>query len=139
MRRLALIGAYVAFLVGAVFAYAAVTNRGRDYYVHQSKSVGLSGHVTGLYPGVKKNLNLKIVNGAKARVIVRQVRIEVRSSSSDCESSNLEVAQPKGKANLKRGQTATMKVPVQMNLEAPEACQGTKFKLQFHAKYRWPT
>jgi hypothetical protein len=94
----------------------------------------ISGHVTALYPGVRKQLVLRVRNPNRFTIKVISVRVSVRSAVRGCSSRNLVVGRFRGSRKVARRRAAKVRVPITMVSRAAPACQGARFRLRFSGK-----
>ena len=93
----------------------------------------ISGSVDGLYPGVTRMMVLTLSNRPNAGKLV-VTTVDVTSVSVDKEgcSPALVVSDGwSGRKSIPKNGTATIAVPVRMRAEAPDACQGATFTLEY--------
>jgi hypothetical protein len=99
-----------------------------------ARTLVLSGHVSGLFPGSTRPLVLRIRNRNAFAVRVVSTRVVVRDASSRCRSSNLRVSRFRGSLRVRARQTGTLRLLVQMTPAAPNACQRAVFPLTLTAR-----
>ena len=97
--------------------------------------------VTGLYPGVSKELILTLHNtDPKHDIVVRHVRIrDIATTKRGCAPTrrNLTIRQYKGAAlRIPPGRTRTVSVLLSMLNTVSDACQRATFKLRYTARTR---
>ena len=97
--------------------------------------------VTGLYPGVSKELILRLQNSdPKHGIVVRRVRVrDIATTNSGCAPTrrNLAIRQYKGApVRIPSGQTRTVTALLSMPNTVSEACQRATFKLRYTARTR---
>jgi hypothetical protein len=95
---------------------------------------GVSGHVTGLYPGATKRLRLTLRNPNPFPITVKQVRTSVRSSIAGCPSKSIRVRPFKGSKRVGPRSKAKVKVAVTMSPTVPQACAGRRYRLTYRGK-----
>jgi hypothetical protein len=102
-----------------------------------------SNHVTtGLYPGVSKELILRLQNSDhKHGIVVRRVRVrDIATTNSGCAPTrrNLAIRQYKGApVRIPPGQTRTVSAFLSMPSTVSDACQRVTFKLRYTARARF--
>ena len=96
----------------------------------------ITGHVTGLYPGVHKKLRLRLKNLNPTPIRVVSVRVRVRSTAAACPSNVVRVGRLKRRARVtvKARRVRKVSLPVSMLASAPDACQGARFRLRYRGK-----
>jgi hypothetical protein len=122
----------VALLLGAT-TYAAVLPKGSA----SPRSTGtwpgvvVSGHVSGLYPGVSKRMQLRVHNLLNHRVIVRWLVVQVGKPGGSCPARALHGGRYPLLLALPRRATRTISVALRMSAQAPNVCSGARFPLTF--------
>jgi hypothetical protein len=107
-----------------------------------SPLVRITGNrVTGLYPGVRKELILTLHNSdPKHSIVVRHVRVrDFATTSRGCAPvrRNLAIRQYKGAPiRIPHGQTRTVTVLLAMPNTVSDACQRATFRLRYTAQAR---
>ena len=94
------------------------------------------GHVRRLYPGAERRMRVRLTNRAGDRLWVRGVRTVIRRGGPGCSAKNLRVPRYRGNISIGPRRTRVVRVRVAMRGNAPDACQGRRFKLRFHARAR---
>ena len=97
--------------------------------------------VSGLYPGVSKELILTLHNSdPKHGIVVRRVRVrDIATTNSGCAPArrNLAIRQYKGApVRIPPGQTRTVSALLSMPNTVSDACQRATFKLRYTARTR---
>jgi hypothetical protein len=97
---------------------------------------------TGLYPGVSKELILRLQNSnPKHGIVVRRVRVrDIATTNSGCAPTrrNLAIRQYKGApVRIPPGQTRTVSAFLSMPSTVSDACQRVTFKLRYTARARF--
>ena len=92
---------------------------------------GITGSVTGLYPGAQKPLTLHLVNHLNVALTVTFVTTSVTSPAAQCAPTNLTVSTFSGHVTLPSLGSASMSVTVRMAHTAPDGCQGVVFTLAY--------
>ena len=92
---------------------------------------GISGSVTGLYPGASMPLVLTVSNHQEFAIVVDSITTSVGSPSPACASANLSVSQFTGNLAVPAEGTSNVTVTVTLSHAAPDACQGAVFPLQY--------
>jgi hypothetical protein len=97
---------------------------------------------TGLYPGVSKELILRLQNSdPKHAIVVRRVRVrDIATTNRGCAPSrrNLAIRQHKGApVRIPPGQTRTVSALLSMPNTVADACQRATFKLRYTARARF--
>ena len=102
-----------------------------------------SNHDTsGLYPGVSKELILRLQNSdLKHGIVVRRVRVrDVATTNRGCAPTrrNLAIRQYKGASvRIPPGQARTVSALLSMPYTVSDACQRATFKLRYTARARF--
>jgi hypothetical protein len=145
MKRTAIAIAIVAVLAAGGASYAALGGghvHGPNPWVsasgdHSSK-IKVSGHVKGLYPGRERRLRVGVRNGYRSVITVKSVTATVKRASSGCPKGTISTTPYEGRGKIRAHRTKPLTIRVKMRRSAPDACQGTKFKLRFKARARHP-
>lgn len=137
-RRIAITLAVAAFLVSAAAALGALAIKSpapEPAKAHQSKHVRsfrINGSVENLYPGVTTQLDLKLKNPHRSKIVVRKIKVAVGDASRDCPASNVTVPPFKGHVRVRH--TKRMSLPVTMSAAAPSSCQNAIFSLTYRGR-----
>jgi hypothetical protein len=94
----------------------------------------LGGHVRHLFPGAHKRMRVTISSRFRRPLRVRSVWAVVRGGGSGCPASNVRVNRWRGRLRIGAHRTRHLQLPVAMSKKAPDACQGRRFNLRFHAR-----
>jgi hypothetical protein len=94
----------------------------------------VKGHVKGLYPGLVRQLRLRITNPNAFPIRVRSVTVKVQSKTASCPSKVLKVRKFAGAKRLGARRSANVKVQIRMRPTATDACQGARFRLVYGGK-----
>ena len=98
-------------------------------------SVGITGSVSGLYPGATSPLPLTVTNAATTPVTVTSVTTTVANASTLCTKKNLHVTKyTHGALVVPAGGHAVVTVQATLVTAAGNACQGAVFRLTYHGK-----
>lgn len=97
----------------------------------QTGRFGISGSVTGLYPGASMPLVLTVSNHQEFTIVVTSITTSVGSPNPACASANLTVTQFIGDLSVPAKGTSNVAVTVTLTHAAPDACQGAVFPLQY--------
>lgn len=138
--RLALVLALVA---GTVASAALVTDQG-GVGMRAAEAAGKSaprlkahGKVTGLSPGAVKTLKVRVRNRYPDKVRLGYVLTKVHDASPGCTAENLAIRRrTKSRKYIPSHRQRKVRVSVEMQESAPEACQGAQFPLNFKVRGR---
>ncbi len=97
----------------------------------QTGRFGISGSVTGLYPGASMPLVLTVSNHQEFTIVVTSITTSVGSPSPACVSANLSVTPFAGNVSVPPEGTSNVTVTVTLSHSSPDACQGAVFPLQY--------
>jgi hypothetical protein len=93
----------------------------------------VNGHVSGLYPGLRKQMRIVVRNPQTFTVHVTQVTARVSNASSTCRSRNVRIARFTGSRTIPAHGRITIYLASRMRRKAPNACQGARFPVTFTA------
>ena len=93
----------------------------------------VSGQVTGLWPGARKRIRLRITNPNSFPIRVRSLSVEAGSSNrSGCEARWIKLQKTLYLSlKVRKEGRASVPYPVQLSQSAPNACQAARWPLQF--------
>lgn len=118
----AVVGAGAATVTPSVSAPATSSER---------SGFSISGSVSGLYPGASLPLVLTVSNPHAFAIDVTSVTTSVGTPNAGCASSKLTVTPFAGNLVVADHATATLTVTATLSHDAPDACQGVVFPLQY--------
>ena len=98
----------------------------------------IRGHASGLLPGVRGDLVLKLENPFGFAIVVHGVRVLVDNVTKRCTSRNLTSPGLAESVRIHAHETIKVTAPVKLRRKAPEACEGKRFPLTFSAKATRP-
>ena len=133
MKRIsATIVMVVALLLGAT-TYAAVLRKGstKPRTIETWPGIVVSGHVSGLYPGMSKRMQLRFHNLLNHRVIVHWVIVQVGKPRGSCPARALQGGRYPLLLSLPRRRTRTVSVALRMSAGVANLCSGARFPLTF--------
>ena len=98
-----------------------------------SAAFRLKGKVTGLFPGKRKIMKIKLRNPNRFAIVVKELRIRVRPSTNPgCASKWLSVRKRlKVSVRVPARGRAKKSVPVRLKPTAPTSCNGARWPLKF--------
>ena len=96
----------------------------------------LSGSVEDLWPGSREPLLVKIENPYRFTTGVDSLDVDVASASSTCPASVLSVEPLAGEVRIRANREATVELRVNLDADAPDACQGATWQLTYRATAR---
>lgn len=96
-----------------------------------SDAFGISGSVSGLYPGASLPLTLTITNREPFLIVVTSISTSVGKPKAGCDATNLGVTQFTGELRVPSGGAAQLTVTATLAHAAPDACQGAVFPLRY--------
>jgi hypothetical protein len=94
----------------------------------------LGGHVRHLFPGAHKRMRVTITSRYRDPLWVRSVSTVVRGGGPGCPASNVRVHRYRGRFRIGAHRSRRLRLRVTMSGDAPDACQGRRFKLRFRAR-----
>jgi hypothetical protein len=101
-----------------------------------SAPLRVTGHVSGLAPGVRRTLRVRIQNRYSGPVVVTGVRVLVEDASDQCPARALEVGRYVGEQRIPRTRARGLRLPIRMRRTANDSCQGERFPLLFWLRGR---
>jgi hypothetical protein len=104
--------------------------------MERSAPLRVSGHVSGLAPGVGRTLRVRIQNHYSSPVVVTGIRVIVEDASDDCPARALKVSRFRGLKRIPQGRAPRVRLRVWMRATAKAACQGQAFPLLFWLRGR---
>ena len=122
----------LVIVVAAVAAAQVVTRPVADE--RKAATFTVRGKVGGLYPGVRKILQAKVVNRFSHPIRVRLVTARVRSDVAGCPSGAVKVTPWRGTLRLRPHAAKKVPLKVRMRPTAPNACQGVRFTIRYGGK-----
>ena len=91
------------------------------------------GHVSGLYPGVRKHMRVVVRNPESFAVRVTRVTAGVSNASRACRARNVRIVRFTGSRTIPGHGRIRIYLPTRMRRRAPNACQGARFPVRFTA------
>jgi hypothetical protein len=123
-------------LVSAV-AYAEYSDAHKGAFLGDNRgTLRISGHVTGLYPGVTKALRVKFRNRYPGRVVITGLRVVVKDASPRCPAASLRVERFKSRIRVRKRGRLGFPLGVTLSPDVGDGCQGALFPLVFKARVR---
>ena len=101
-----------------------------------SAPLRVSGHVSGLAPGVSRTLRLRIQNRYSSAVVLTGVRVLVADASSACPGEALRVSRYRGLKPVPEARSRGLSLRITMRADADDSCQGERFPLLFWLRGR---
>jgi hypothetical protein len=98
------------------------------------RRLDLGGHVRHLFPGAHRRVRVTISSGLRHPLRVRSVWAAVRGGGPRCPAGNVRVDRWRGRLRIGAHRTRHLPLSVTMSKKAPDACQGRRFNLRFHAR-----
>jgi hypothetical protein len=130
-------------LMGAAIAYAAdlgpLAGSGSDRspaHAQRAAKVEIRGHVTGLYPGARKRMQLRVHNAYSRHVSLRDVRTRVLDASPGCAARHLSVRRNENPRRIPARRAIQVRVLVRLRMSAPDACQAARWPLRFSGRVK---
>jgi hypothetical protein len=127
--RVAAIAASLLTLVGLLAAVPASGGEQRSPVRFR-----LSGSISGLYPGAKRFMSVKIHNPYRRAIRVVFVSAEVGRGKRFCTGANLHIRPFRGRLVIPRHSMRIVRLRVAMPLTAAPECDGARFPLIFRAR-----
>lgn len=101
---------------------------------HVEASLGIRGHVRGLYPGASKKLRLRLANRHRFAVRLDSIEIKGGAGATACPPENLEIGSPQPhEKRLPPTSRRTVRASVKLRPSAPDSCSGAKLPLHYRA------
>ena len=118
--------------------YAALGGAGRGALLPQAKiqpsPVKVTGDISGLYPGLTTVVPIQVRNLTNGPVKLQWVRTNVRPPDVDCDPANLHTEQITPRQRIPAGARIDLAVPVTLDADAGDFCQGAKFPLRYRTR-----
>jgi hypothetical protein len=127
--RVAAIAASLLTLVGLL---AAVPASGGAHPT--AVKFRVSGSVSGLFPGARRYMSVKVRNPYKRVLRLVSLSAEVRRARRLCTGSNVDVRSFRGRLSIAPRRTRVVRLLVEMQPTVVEECKGARFPLRFRAK-----
>jgi len=142
--RIWILLACIAVLASAAAVQAAVeasTEQRSDPAVEEPgrkplRSLNVSGHVRGLYPGSSRRLRVRVGNPTRRDLHGCRVRVHVGDAGPGCGSRNVVIKRRRVRLPLAKHEAVRVRLRAQMRSAADDACQGARFPLRLHARAR---
>jgi hypothetical protein len=99
--------------------------------VHAQGGFEIAGEVDGLFPGADMTLDAEVTNPYPFAIRVISTTVTVLDASPACPASMLEIGDSHATVEVPPGGTGTVPLDVRMSLNAPDACQGATWPLEF--------
>ena len=131
MRRWIVLSALALVTVGELGPRWLPVARAEDH-------LKIRGHASGLLPGVRGDLALKLENPFGFAIVVHGVRVFVDDATKRCRSRNLRSPGLTESVGIHAHDKIKVSVPVKLRRKAPEACEAKRFPLTFSAKATKP-
>jgi hypothetical protein len=97
-------------------------------------AVTLSGSVSGLYPGAVRRLPVTFVNRTRSRLTLRRFGVRVVRARRGCEARELMTGRLPRRLRIRPRRRVRALLTVRLNRNAPNACQGARFRLLVRAR-----
>jgi hypothetical protein len=97
-------------------------------------ALGVRGSTSRLYPGGTARLRLKVTNRSRHPLKLRQLKVTVHDARPGCPGRLLRVKPFKTRAGVRARRSAIVKVRVTLSRDAPDACQGARFRLSYRVR-----
>ena len=137
MRRAIAAIAVLSLLAGAVAAYAELgVGDSTAKRAGHRPAVRISGHVDGLYPGVKTVLHAKARNRSHPPLRLVRVKTRVGSPTAACDRVVLRAKRIRPRIVIGAHHRRRLRIPVRLQASAPDACQGAAFPLRYRARVK---
>ena len=101
----------------------------------------LTGHLNAMYPSRHAKLRVHVRNRSGRGIVVHQVHARVHRGSGPngrCPARMLVVRDWQGHRRVQAGRTRIFRLRARMRGRAPDRCQGTRWKLSYHARTSHP-
>lgn len=121
-----------SFLTMAVPSPLAPAPAGAQEAVPQDDFV-ITGEIDGLYPGQRTTLDAQVTNLQAFSITVTSIEVTVDDAGPGCAASWLHFDPLTDPVDVAAGATGTVPVPVELDFDAPEACNGASWPLTLHA------
>jgi hypothetical protein len=91
----------------------------------------MTGEVDGLFPGVETVVQATVTNQQTFTIVVTALTVRALDSSTDCPGSLLQFGQLASTVGVSPGAATVVRIPVRLDVGAPDACQGATWPLEF--------
>ncbi len=125
-----LVAAVVIATLATLSAAAAIAASGSQAHAAR-RTLSLSGHVVGLYPGASHRMTILVRNRGRRPVRLRWITTHVGAANARCSGENVKVAPYHGRRRIAAGRSIHVNVAVLMKRGSPSGCQGGTFPLSF--------
>lgn len=129
--------AVLALMAAAAAGYAALGGAHRAAAPRakiQPSPVKVTGDVSGLWPGMTVDMPIRVRNLTDGPVQLRWVRTNVRPADVECDPGNLHTEQIWPRQRIPAGARIDLVVPVTLDADAGDFCQGATFPLRYHTR-----
>ena len=123
-------------LIGVAALAASWSPHGSLSPVRQPKQARLSGHLNAMYPSRHAKLRVHVRNRLRSGIVVHRIHARVYRGigpNGRCPASMLVVRDWRGSRHVQPGRARIFRLRVVMRKRAPDRCQGTRWKLTYHA------
>ena len=104
------------------------------YQLAASKSMTLTGSVSGLYPGLTRQLTVTITNPQTFAVTITQASVTAGAATASCGTKYLTAGPVAGlPLTIPTGGAGQVTAPITLTPQSPDACQRVQFPLSFAA------
>ena len=132
-RRAAVLGAAAGALALSVTALGAVGVWPDVGEPARSPGFRITGSAEGLLPGMPGRLNVTVRNPYRWPIRVTAIRVSVRDAG-ECPAGNLRPALLRRALVVPARATRRVALPISLAADAPNACQGARFRLVFSGR-----
>ena len=101
-----------------------------------SAPLRVTGHVSGLAPGLSRTLRIRIQNHYSSPVLLSGVRVLVEDASDECPARALKVSRYVGLTRIPEDHARGVRLSIRMRETANNSCQGERFPLLFWLRGR---
>ena len=128
MRR-AIVGVSVLAMAGAVAVLPAAGRAGPA-----DVEFRVSGSVTGLFPGARRLMAVRVQNPYRRPLRLLSVAADVGQARRYCTASNLTLRPFRGRLSIPPRSARVVRLGVALEPTAAQDCSGGRFPLRFRAK-----
>lgn len=124
--------AAVTILLG-LSAVAVAAELPADRPAGGGRGFTISGEASGLYPGARGRLAIRVRNPFSFRIVVTSLAVTAGDTAS-CAGSNIRTANFHGRLLVQARSVSTVDVPIAMLEDAPPGCEGAVVPLRFRGR-----
>jgi hypothetical protein len=128
--------AFVGLLAAAALAQASgfPSDPGTRTATAKATAFRARGHIEGLYPGVRTSLRVRVRNTQRRPITLTRLTAKVHSATAGCPAKSVKIKPFTRRRRIRGRATVTVKLPMRMKADAPDACQGNRYRLTYSGR-----